>query len=413
MTDKCPFDAAAFNQSFNHHLPDFGHNREAIFDDLRTRCPVSRTEEWGGFVVLTRYEDVVAVARDDATFSSEPGITVPGLPAHQMLRLPISIDPPRSFLYRNILMKFFRASWLRGLEPWVKDYVDERIDTFIEKGAGDLQSELAHPLTANFIMHVTGLPRELWWEYSAPVIAAVGRKDDDQNAHITRDNTTRMLSEEIELQRTKPSGTPDEKVLPYLLQVEIEGRKLTHEEILGIMELLLDGGFDTTMAAMGHSFLYLHRSHDKRRQLIENPNLMTAAVEEFLRWVTPQQGLFRTAMKDVEIGGVPIKQGEKIFLAWSAANHDPAAFPNPHEVRFDRPENRHVTFGVGAHLCLGLNVARVEMNAALTKVLQRLPDYAVKEDGVVWPAGMGIVSGIEHLPVTFTPGPCTGILADA
>ncbi len=412
MTDACPFDPTHFNRHFDHHRPEFGQHRDAIFEDLRARCPVARSDQWGGYVILTRHEDVVAVARDDATFSSEPGITLPGLPATQLLRLPISIDPPRSFLYRNILMRFFRASWLRALEPWVRDFTDEKIDAFIERGAGDLQTDLAHPLTANFIMHVTGLPREQWWEYSWPVIAGIGRKADDEARMITRADTSRMLSEEIDRQRRAPRWSADEKVLPYLLGVEIEGRKLAHEEVLAIMELLLDGGFDTTMAAMGHSFLYLHRRHDRRRQLIDHPELMDAAVEEFLRWVTPQQGLFRTATRDTEIGGVQIRQGEKVFLAWAAANHDPAAFPDPHEVRFDRPDSRHVSFGVGAHLCLGLNVARVEMRVAFAKVLQRLPDYVVDESEVAFPPGMGIVNGVEHLPVTFTPGARVGVTAE-
>ena len=405
---ECLFDAAAFNTHFNHHDPAFGPNREAIFDDLRTRCPISRSDQWGGYVVLTRYEDVMTASRDDATFSSEQGITVPGLPSTEILRLPIGIDPPRSFLYRNFLMRFFRASWLKALVPWVDDFVDARIDNFIESGRADLQSDLSHPLTANFIMHVTGLPRELWWEYSAPVINAIGSGrtlgDAASEPQVTRADTSRMLSEEIDRQRAKPIYSADEKVLPYLLNVEIEGRKLTHPEIMAIMELLLDGGFDTTMACMGHAFLFLSRNPGHRRQLIEKPELMDAAVEEFLRWVTPQQGLFRTATKDTEIGGTPIKQGERVYLAWPAANHDPEAFPNPHEVRFDRPQNRHVTFGVGAHLCLGLNVARVEMKSAFSKVVQRLPDYVAQEDALVWPEGRGIVNGLEHLPVTFTPG---------
>jgi len=95
VTRKCPFDPATFNAHFDHHRPEFGTNREVIFDDLRARCPVARSDEWGGYVVLTRYEDVVAAARDDATFSSEPGITLPGLPSTELLRLPISIDPPQ------------------------------------------------------------------------------------------------------------------------------------------------------------------------------------------------------------------------------------------------------------------------------------------------------------------------------
>lgn len=408
MTGTCPFDAKAFNASFNHHHPEFGRNREAIFDDLRARCPISRTDQWGGYVILSRYEDVVAAARDDATFSSEPGITVPGLPATDMLRLPISIDPPQAFKYRNILMRFFRASWLKALQPWVDDFVDAQLDAFIESGRGDLQTQLSHPLTANFIMHVTGLPRELWWEYSAPVINAIGsgrgEGTSEAERQVTRADTSRMLSEEIDRQRASPIYSADEKVLPYLLNVEIDGRKLNHQEVMAIMELLLDGGFDTTMACMGHAFLYLHRDHVRRQELIEKPELMDAAVEEFLRWVTPQQGLFRTATKDTEIGGVKIRKGERVYLAWPAANHDPEVFPDPHEVRFDRANNRHVTFGVGAHLCLGLNVARVEMKSAFSKVLQRMPDYVVDEAAIVWPEGRGIVNGLEHLPITFTPG---------
>ncbi|MET0986546.1 MAG: cytochrome P450 [Steroidobacteraceae bacterium] len=414
MSANCPFDPKAFNRHFNHHAPEFGANREQIFDDLRERCPVARTDAFGGYVVLTRYEDIVRVARDDATFSSEAGITVPGLPTTEMLRLPIGIDPPRSFKYRNVLMPFFRASWLKKLEPWVNDFVDERIDTFIESGKADLQSDLAHPLTANFIMHMTGLPREQWWEYSMSVIASIGavRSDIDDKWIPTRAETTALLSEEIERQRQSPRWSADEKVLPYLLQVEIDGRKLTHEETLGIMELLLDGGFDTTMAAIGHSLLFLYRNHAYREQLIDQPGLMPGAVEEFLRWVTPQQGLFRTATKDVEVGGVMIKAGERVFLAWSAANRDPQLFALPHEVNFDRPNrSRHLSFGIGAHLCLGLNVARLELGSSLSKVLQRLPDYVVNETGIVPAPGLGIVNGIDHLPVTFTPGKRSGIRA--
>jgi len=244
------------------------------------------------------------------------------------------------------------------------------------------------------------------------VIAAIGREGGESQRAPTREETTRLLSEEIDRQRKSPRWSAEEKVVPYLLEVEVDGRKLTHAEIMAIMELLLNGGFDTTMAAMSHSFLYLHRNPDKKRQLIASPGLMDNAVEEFLRWVTPQQALFRTATKDTEIGGTPIKKGEKVMLAWAAANHDPEVFPDPHEVKFDRENIRHVSFGVGAHLCLGLNVARVEMKAAIAKVLRRMPDYAVDEAQVELSPGLGIVNGIEHLPVTFTPGTRTGIKAD-
>lgn len=402
-TDAQPFDAAEFNRNFDHHNPAFGYQREAIFDDLRQTCPVARTDAWGGFHILTRYEDIVRVAKDDKTFSSEAGITVPGLPPEQAMRLPILLDPPRAYFYRNILAKFFTLRWLENLEPWLRDMVGELVDEFIATGTADLQTQLNHPMTAKFIMHITGLPAEQWYELSEPVIAAVGSSRDDPSGFMRRMQASGILREHVAQQRAKPTGSPAEKVIPYLLSIEPEGRKLSDDEVLGMLELLLDGGFDTTLAALGHSFVYLARNPDKRQQLIDNPDLMPGAIDEFLRWVSPQQGLFRTATVDTEIGGVPIAKGERVYMAWPAGNHDPEVFPDPHEVRFDRKPNRHLTFGTGAHLCLGINVAKLEMRVALETVLQRMPDYRLVEEGIVLPAGLGIVKGMEHLPVVFTP----------
>ncbi|MGE0741752.1 MAG: cytochrome P450 [Hyphomonadaceae bacterium] len=403
MANECPFDAKAFNENFDHHDPQFGLNREAVFDDMRARCPVGTTSAWGGYHILTRYEDVVAAAKDDATFTSEPGITIPGLPATQLNRLPISIDPPRSFFYRNILAKFFTVRWLNALEPWTRDLVNGFVDDFIETGRADLQTQLGHPLTAKFIMHVTGLPGDKWYEFSEPVISAISRGKEDFSAMDRRGEASRQIFAEIERQRANPTHG-DDKVIAFLLNVEVEGRKLTQDEIFGMVELMLDGGFDTTLACMGHAFAYLGRNPAARQTLIDDPSKIPAAVDEFLRWVTPQQGLFRTATRDVEIGGKLIKEGEKVFLAWSAANHDPAAFPDPHDVKFDRTSNRHIAFGIGAHLCLGINVAKLEMRIAFETVLARMPDYKLDEAGIVRPPGLGIVNGMEHLPITFTPG---------
>lgn len=401
---KQAFDVQAFNANFDHHNPEFGWHREAIFDDMRTRCPVGRTQAWGGYHILTRYEDVAAAAKDDATFTSEPGITVPGLPADQLNRLPIGIDPPRCLFYRNILAKFFTVRWLNNLEPWVRELVNGLVDDFIETGKADLQTQLGHPLTAKFIMHITGLPMERWYEFSEPVIKSIARGKEDTTAMVRRGEASRAIAQEIERQRANPESSSDDKVIPFLLNAELEGRKLDDHEILGMVELLLDGGFDTTLACLGHTFVFLSQNPQVKRALIEDRAKIPAAVDEFLRWVTPQQGLFRTATRDVEIGGTMIRKGEKVFLAWSAANHDPAQFEDPHEVRFDRGANRHLSFGIGVHLCLGINVAKLEMRVALETMLARLPDYRVVEGGVVRPPGLGIVNGLEHVPITFTPG---------
>ncbi|MFZ4604022.1 MAG: hypothetical protein ACOYM8_16370, partial [Caulobacterales bacterium] len=213
-TRSCPFDVTTFADAMNHHDPDFGLHREAILDELRSRCPVAHSPAWGGFHILTRYEDVAAAARDDETFSSEQGITLPGLDATQLNRLPIGIDPPRALFYRHMLTRFFTVRWLDQLEPWLRALVDDLIDDVIETGRIDLQTQLSHPLTAKFIMHITGLPDEKWYEFSEPVISAISRLMDPSAAAAMsrRAEASRQIFAAIEAQRTIVQARHDDEV---------------------------------------------------------------------------------------------------------------------------------------------------------------------------------------------------------
>jgi cytochrome P450 len=182
-------------------------------------------------------------------------------------------------------------------------------------------------------------------------------------------------------------------------------------EDLAVMVLI--GGVDTTMASLSTAFLRLHRDHATRQRLIDDPSLIPAATEEFLRIDPPVQGFARSVMADAVVGGQPMAAGETLFMLWGSANRDPDAFPDPDRLDIDRAPNRHLTFGIGGHRCLGATLARLEMRIVLEEVLKRLPDFSIDEAAVEYPDTIGIVNGIVREPATFTPGARIGMPAGA
>jgi cytochrome P450 len=168
--------------------------------------------------------------------------------------------------------------------------------------------------------------------------------------------------------------------------------------------LTMQGGFDTTGSAISSALLHLDRNHDDRRRLIEQPELMRTAIEEFLRVGAPQFALARTATRDVELGGCPISKGDRVLLVWASANRDERIFDRPDDVLLDRMPNRHMAFGLGAHRCLGSTLARKQIEIALRTVLRRLPDYEVDEARRVPAETIGVTYGMFAMPITFTPG---------
>ena len=191
-------------------------------------------------------------------------------------------------------------------------------------------------------------------------------------------------------------------LITHLLGLEAAGT-LNRNEVVDLLMMVTIGGFDTTMAAIGSALLFLDHHPDERRRLAADPDLLPAAVDEFLRFEAPVQGFARTVTRDIEIDGCPVAAGETVFLLWGSANRDPEAFDHPDEMILDRQPNRHLTFGVGGHRCLGAHVTRVEMRVVLSETLRRLGDYSVTHDEVLWPRSVGILYGRAHIPATFTP----------
>lgn len=404
-----PFRIEEYVEHFDHHSPEWGAHLYDIFAYLRENRPVAHTDAHGGYWVITRYDDLMRVARDDETFTSTRGIVIPDVVKDQSehpKHIPINLDPPQSKAFRRLLDPLVSPKRLADLETYVDELADKLVDDFIEGGEADLVGELAQPLTGMVTLRLAGLPEEDFSQYQehGPRRRDAARRTPEEEREIAYGlNQWRRnaIDEQIALQKSEPR---EGGAISYLLNTELDGRKLEDWEIRSIIDLFLNGGLDTTQALLGSSWVYLGTHRDQRDLLIGDPGLIPDALEEMLRYFSPQQAVSRTATRDVEVAGARIRKGDRVLMCWGSGNRDLEAFEAPDRVDLQRAHNRHMTFGVGSHRCMGSHLARMESRICMEKVLQRLPDYDLDVDDCIRYRDVGVVFGYLSVPVRFTPG---------
>ena len=392
----CPVD-------FDHHSQAFANDPWTPLQEFRENCPVAYSENYGGFWILTSYEDIRQVASDDYRFSSAGGLTIPDKKNTSQRSIPIEMDPPEFLAFRRILHPMLSPAAVDRLTPLIERFVHAAIDGFIEDGQCDFVHDLADPLPAMTTLYKLGLPVDRWKEFSEPLHKVVFlRQDNPERANVVEQLTAiaNIVYETIAARR----DAPRDDMISYLIGCKVDGRPVTDDEVKEMVTLVMQGGFDTTGSAIANALIHLDRNHDARQRLMNEPDLMASAIEEFLRLEAPQLALARTANVDCEIGGQQIKTGDKLLLFWASGNRDGDVFENPNELQLQRFPNRHMTFGLGAHRCLGSNLARRQIELALEGVLRRLPDYEIDHDVMVRPETVGIAYGVYALPARFTPG---------
>ena len=229
-------------------------------------------------------------------------------------------------------------------------------------------------------------------------------RDIDKIVAMHRQMGLDLLNNMIEIRENPRPG-----IVNGLIQMRIDGEPAPDLEIMGNLGLVIGGGFDTTTALTAHSMEWLSQHPDQRERLSrERDTLLDSATEEFLRYFTPAPGDGRTFSDDVEIEGTQFKEGERLWISWAMANRDPSVFTEPNKIIMDRKGNRHFSFGLGVHRCIGSNVARTVFKSMLTAVLDRIPDYDCDPEGTVHYETIGVIQGMRHLPATFSPGPRLG-----
>jgi cytochrome P450 len=408
-------------QDFDIHAPEFVANPYAAYERLRREHPVVRGEKYGGYWLLTRYEDVREAARDWRTFtSSVPGVTsIPAASRRTEPQLPLEVDPPLHSRYRALVNPVFAPARIERLRPHVESIAAGLIDALLARlHAGeevDLVADYCVPLSVLTLAAFTGLPPEdgpQWVEWERRMFDV---HDPEGGARATQEMSDYILA--LVEHRKHALAAADEgqsaerldDFITLLLTSEVDGQRLTDREIHAFCQLQFGAGFETTADAMSVTLHYLAQHHGARRRLAEDPALHQSAVEEFLRYVTPIQIFGRNATRDMDLHGCPVKQGDVVAISFASANHDPSVFPDPDTCVLDRfaagssatagTAPRHLTFGAGVHLCLGAPVARLELAITLREFTTRVPPLVVAPDQLATWKHRGDRRGIASLPV--------------
>jgi len=378
-----------------------------IWGDLRQRCPIAHSERWGGSWLPTRYEDVAEMARLVPELSSQEFVVVPPVPlidpnTGEVLRTrphapPISSDRPFHAVARRLLLQAFAPQAIDRHEPYTRELAHRLIDGFIEAGRCDAAVQFAQQIPPKVIAHLMGLDENRGDDFVEWVrgLLEFGATDPELRA-ATGLKVLAFWGEEIGKRRAQPT----DDFISWLLEQDLDGEPVDDTHAVSTCNLLLIAGIDTTWSSIGAAIWHLATHPDDRRRLVEEPELLPTAVEEFLRVYSPVT-MARLATEDVTINGVTIPEGSRVLMNFPAANRDPEVFPDPDTVVLDREHNRHVAFGIGIHRCAGSNLARMEMLVALSAFLERIPEFHLDDTGpVTWCGGQ--VRGPRSIPLAFT-----------
>jgi cytochrome P450 len=384
--------------------PEAADAPQAAYRDIQAKCPVARTQMGmgqGGSVMISSFAELTWALKHPEYLSSEDAVAI----GNDRPLIPLQIDPPDHAKYRRLLDPEFAPKKMEALEPDFRVLVNEVIDTFIDRGECDFHEDFATPLPSTFFLRLTGLPIDdlsvfLQWRDNI-IRPDVPDGDFDAAAEI-RAATGRDIYSYFEQAIEERRAKPDDGLLTRLINAEIEGHKLTHDELLDICYLLIIAGLDTVTATLDCFVHRLARYPEERRQLVENPSITPAVVEEYMRFEAPVMMTPRTVKQDVTIGGVDLKQGDNVTLLLGAGNLDDNEFDRADAVDFDRGRNRHLSFGAGPHRCLGSHLARLEVRTALEEWHRRIPEYHIP-DGADFHFSPGIRQ-TNTLPLVFGNG---------
>lgn len=399
---------------FDRHTPQYREQFEAITTEMLERCPLAWSDTYGGHWVAAGSKQVFELARsadvsndNDLTGDRRGyrGINIPRGESSTVVRGGmLEMDDPEHRQYRTPLNAYLSPAAIQRWIPFVDEIVRACVDEKIESGHIDFVDDLANIVPAVFTLALMGVPLHKWDLYCEPAHASVYTPTDSPDyprvAEMQIAGAMDLMNHVAEIRDNPRPGLID-----ALVRTRIDDRPAPDMELMGMLMLLIGGGFDTTTALTAHALEWLSEHPDQRVRLRrERDALLDSATEEFLRFFTPAPGDGRTIAADCEIDGVALKEGERLWISWAMANRDPALFDHPDQVLLDRPGNRHFSFGLGVHRCIGSNVARTVFKSMLTAVLDRLPDYRCDPAAAVHYQTIGVIQGMQHLPADFTPG---------
>jgi len=380
-----------------------------IWAEMRDKCPIAHTERLGGSWNPTKFDDLRALAKMVPELSSRQVLVMPPAPNapelsryEQMISAaPITADAPIHTWTRRMLLPAFSPKTVRKYEEYTETLCHELIDGFIESGQCDGAVDYSQQIPPRVIAHLIGVDPGMADQFVEWVDALLGSGLTDPERRMrARDELLGFIAEEVQSRMEDPK----DDLLTELIFMELDdpNAKITPEVVVGITNLLIVAGIDTTWSSIGSALWHFGTNPSDRERLLAEPELLPTAIEECLRFYAPVT-MARIAETDVEYEGAHIKRGDKVLMNFPAACHDPEQFEDPDTFIIDRTKNRHIAFGSGIHRCAGSNLARLEMTIAVRVWMERIPDFHISDrEPMKWAGGQ--VRGPRVMPMSFPAG---------
>lgn len=382
-----------------------GHPHDQ-YDWLRQHAPVYLHDEPGGrgFWAITHYQGVYDIGRNAELFSSEPTIMI-AEPDEKLAtnasadKMMLMMDPPAHTAYRKLISREFTQGPAQRYDIQIRALAQQIVDKVIEGGECEFVAEVAGEMPSFVIADLMGLPLEDGRElYKLTEVIHTAPEVQPENAIPAA--IRQMFEYGMSVIKDK-RDKPGDDLASKLLAAEVDGRRLTDQEFLLFFMLLIDAGGDTTRNLVGTGLYELMR-HPAQLAMLQSDveSYLPSARDELLRWTSPVTYMRRTATRDTTLGEQQISQGDKVVMYYAAANRDPSVFSHPHDFDITRQDNRHLAFGGGHHICLGQWFARMEIDAILREVLNRMGDFQLLEDVSWMPSNF--ICGVTRMPLAFT-----------
>ncbi len=382
-----------------------GHPHDQ-YDWLRQHAPVYFHDEPGGrgFWAITHYQGVYDIGRNAELFSSEPTIMI-AEPDENLAtnasadKMMLMMDPPAHTAYRKLISREFTQGPAQRYDIQIRALAQQIVDKVIEPGECEFVAEVAGEMPSFVIADLMGLPLEDGRElYKLTEVIHTAPEVQPENAIPAA--IRQMFEYGMSVIKDK-RDKPGDDLASKLLAAEVDGRRLTDQEFLLFFMLLIDAGGDTTRNLVGTGLYELMR-HPAQLAMLQSDvdSYLPSARDELLRWTSPVTYMRRTATRDTTLGEQQISKGDKVVMYYAAANRDPSVFSHPHDLDITRQDNRHLAFGGGHHICLGQWFARMEIDAILREVLNRMGDFQLLEDVSWMPSNF--ICGVTRMPLAFT-----------
>ena len=389
-----------------------------IFTFMRREDPVSWVEpdQFRPFWAITKHEDIIEIEKQNELFINDPRTTLMDIPtedaikeftggSHLLVRSLVHMDNPDHQLYRSLTQKWFAPPNLESLKKDIRNIAKEYVNKMVDHGNEcDFAKDVAIFYPLRVIMSILGVPKEDEPRMLRLTQELFGGRDEDmirdESETSSESNTITDFFEYFNALTEDRRKNPTNDVSSVIANAKINNEQLGHLEAISYYIIIATAGHDTTSSSTAGGILALIENPDQLLKLKNNPSLMTSAVEETIRWVTPVKNFFRTATQNYDLKDREIKKDDSILLCYPSGNRDEEIFDDPFKFKVDRSPNRHLAFGHGAHLCLGKYLAKIEMEIFYEELFKKIDNIQLNGEPE-W-VKASFVSGLKSLPIKYT-----------